>query len=405
MSRKAAWALAAAVALGAAGWWALRPSGPAAPEAGRYEAVHRGNLLVALEAEGTVRPKYQVEIKSKASGQILRFDKREGDAVEPGEVLVILDKTVEERNLQRAQAMVTQAQAQLDRLRADMERAGSRATSEVEVARAERDRRRVEFERLTNLGTGTASPQELENARAASVQAEERLRQAEGEVRFLEQSRVAEESLVASELALARVAEQEAQDRLRDTEVRSPIAGVLLDKLVEAGQIVASGTLSVSGGTAIAVVGDLSELIVEAAVDETDIAQISVDQRAFVEVESVLGRKFEGTVDHVAPMAEAEQQIPRIPVRVVLRGQDFSKVPIGVRATVEFILEERENVVLVPSDALTYEGRRVKVRTQARGSVEIEIGADNGLEAEVTGGLTEGESVWVPQRAIQRERW
>jgi multidrug efflux pump subunit AcrA (membrane-fusion protein) len=383
---------AGAVALAGAVWF-LRGGGKAPHAEPRWVRVERGDLVLYLETDGFVRPFYQVELKSKASGQIVRFDKEPGDFVEEGEVLVELDPTTEERNVARAQAEYDRAQAALVLTRAEMDRQRARAQSEAAAAAQEVETRRRDLERLERLPQGQVSVAERDAARLAAREAEERQRRAEAERAYWEATSASQIADAEARVRLARLALEDAQERLRDTSVRAPIRGVLLQKFVEKGQIVASGINAVSGGTPIAVLGDLSRLIVETRVDEMDIGKVAVGQPALVDVQDGSGRSYEARVVHIAPKAETENQIPRIPVKVeILAAPEMERRRVDVHARVRFLLERREGVLRIPSSAARYEAGRAMVWTRS-GPRPVRTGADSGEWIEITEGLSEGEEV------------
>jgi HlyD family secretion protein len=205
-----------------------------APEA---ELVERRSLEVTAEAAGLIEPIRLVEVKSKASGEILSLRVESGDAVRRGDLLGNIDP----RDVRNAFA---QAQADLD-------------VAQARLATAEAQRARSAELRAANVIT----EQEFESAK---------LEEANGRAQFVK----------------AKVNLELAQERMGDVTIRAPIDGVIIRKDVEEGQIIQSASQNISGGTTVFVMADLSEMQVRTLVSETDLGKIQPGMSARVSVEA-----------------------------------------------------------------------------------------------------------------------
>lgn len=265
--------------------------------------ITRGDLVVMVNSSGIVEPIVAVELKSKASGEIITLPIEEGDAVTKGQLIAILD-TATARN------DYNQAQADLD-------------VSEVALSQAQKqaERQKQMFDQ------GLISELDYETAALARQQA-------------------------YSNLVQARVALEYAKEKLSDTVIRSPIDGIILKKYVEKGQIIASGISAVSGGTAIATVADMSKVYVRTSVDEVDIGQIAPGQEARVTAESYPDREFSGLVLRVHPQAKVDQNVTTFDVTIEV-DNSARLLMAGMNATVEIVAGHKENLLLVPREALT----------------------------------------------------
>src|SRR5690606_17844566 len=246
--------------------------------------VERRTLEIRAEAAGLVEPIRVVEVKSKASGEILRLGVETGDRVERGAFLAEIDP----RDVRTA---FSQAEADLEVARARL------STSEAQRTRAEELRKanvitEQEFE---------AAVLDVANARAQLIKAE-------------------------TNLELAR-------ERLGDVIIRAPIDGTIIQKDVEVGQIIASASQNISGGTTLFLMADLSEMQVRTLVDETDIGRIAAGLPARVTVEAFPGRIFAGEVLKIEPQAVVEQNVTMFPVLVRLDNREGLLKP-GMNAEV-----------------------------------------------------------------------
>jgi HlyD family secretion protein len=269
-----------------------------------YQAVpveHR-DIVVSARASGTIQPDTVVEVKSKASGEILELKVETGQLVKRGSLMVRVDPR-NPRNLA--------AQAQAD----------------LEVAEA----------RLTNATSQKRRADELFKSQSITQQEHE--------------SALLDYANARAEVVRARVAVDDARNQLDDTNVLAPITGTIIEKLVERGQVISSPTRDVGGGTVLMKMADLGLVQVRTLVDETDIGKIQVGQRATVTVDAFPNRPFEGAVLKIEPQAQTEQNVTMFPVLVRIDNREGLLRP-GMNSEVEVHVGQRQQVLAVPNSAL-----------------------------------------------------
>jgi HlyD family secretion protein len=401
-------AIVLVLVLGAAGavWWGWSASSAPAPEKKletRRAKVERGDLVLWVEATGEIKPEREVELKSKASGLVMRFKKLPGDPVDENELIAELDKRTEERNLglQEANLLTAEANLEITRLKyfADLKT----TESELSGAREDEKQKVAELRRMEKLSGELVTESELSAVRLASRLAEERSKQTEAALVLARSRKEADEKLALADVHKARVAVEDAKERLRDTEVRSPIKGILLKKLVEEGQIVASGVSATTGGTAIAVVADVTRLMVEANVDETDITKVRKGHPADITLVTGSADRFKGRVDLMLPKGELDSNVMVFKVRVGIDGQIFGRAYVGMTASVRLKVDERKQVLIAPSAAFKQErGGWVAQVPDGTGSktVPVKTGLDTGELTEVVSGLEENSEVLISYSPI-----
>ena len=269
-----------------------------------YQAVpvERRDIVVSAQASGAIQPDTTVEVKSKASGEILQLSAETGQVVKRGAPLVRIDP----RNARNALA---QAQADLD------------------VAKA----------KLTNATSQKKRSDELFKSQSITEQEHEQALLDYADAR--------------SEVVRSQVAVDNARIQLEDTDVRAPITGTVLEKDVERGTVIASATSNVSGGTTLLKMADLNQVQVRTLVDETDIGKLKPDQLATVTVDAYPQRPFSGTVLKIEPQAQTEQNVTMFPVLVRIDNKEGLLRP-GMNAEVEVHVGRRDNVLTVPNAAL-----------------------------------------------------
>ena len=269
-----------------------------------YQAlpVERRDIVVSAQASGTVQPDTTVEVKSKASGEILQLSAETGEIVKRGAPLVRIDP----RNARNAMA---QAQADLD------------------VAKA----------KLANSTSQKRRADELFQSRSITEQEHEQALLDYADAR--------------SAVVRSQVDVDNAKIQLEDTDVRAPITGTVLEKDVERGQVIASATSNVSGGTTLMKMANLNQVQVRTLVDETDVGKVQPGQPATVTVDAFPNRPFMGTVLKIEPQAQTEQNVTMFPVLVRIDNKEGLLRP-GMNAEVEVHVGQRDSVLAVPNAAL-----------------------------------------------------
>jgi HlyD family secretion protein len=269
-----------------------------------YDAapVETRTIQVTVDAAGVVEPESTVEVKSKASGEVLAVHAETGDVVEAGALLVEIDKRTPRNSLSQTEAALSAAQARR------------------QIAQTQMERAQALFKSQTLTQTDVEQTQ-LEFANAES------------------------------QVVGAKVAVENARITLEDTDVRAPITGTIIEKTVEPGTVIASTTQNVSGGTTLMKMADLTTVQVRTRVDETDIGKIQPGMRTKVTVAAYPNQPFDGEVLKIEPQALVEQNVTQFSVLIKLANRGGLLKP-GMNAEVQIQIANREGVPAVPTAAL-----------------------------------------------------
>lgn len=265
-------------------------------------AIERRTIVVQAEATGIIEPINVVEVKSRASGQIIEMPVETGSLINPGELIVQLD--------------TRDVQNQFDQSKADLE------SAEASLAVAEQNKKRSD-----------------ELFRSQIITAQEN-----------EQAGLTYQNAL-SQIVRARTNLDLAQQRLDDARVVAPVRGTVIEKPVALGQVIQSGTQAVGGGTTIIKMADLTKVRARALVNETDIGRVMQGQEATVTVDAFPDRPFRGTVEKIEPQAVVQQNVTMFPVLVSLENREGLLLP-GMNGEVSIISDRRENVIAVPNEAI-----------------------------------------------------
>ena len=264
--------------------------------------VDTKELELTVEASGTVEAISSIEIKSKASGEILFLGAEIGDFIKKGEVLARIDQRTPKNNLEQASADLDVAKVRL-------------ANAESQFLRSEKLHKE-----------GSISDKAFEDAQEAFSSAK-------------------------SQYVRSNVFLENAKISLDDTLVRSPIDGTIISRAAEVGQVITSPTSAVGGGTLLMEMADLNKVRVRALIDEIDIGKISIGQEVTLRVSAYRDRKFTGVVSKVEPQAKEEQNVTTFPVLIDIENQD-NLLLIGMNTDVEIEIIKEEVALALPAGSL-----------------------------------------------------
>ncbi|MCC8116396.1 MAG: efflux RND transporter periplasmic adaptor subunit [Planctomycetes bacterium] len=400
--------------------------------------ARRGDLSITVSASGRVEPEREVEIKSKASGEVVRVNFDVSDEVKQGDLLFKLDPTDEERSVAKLQATLDMSKAKLEQTRLGVAAAEAklaadtaRADAEFKSAEAERDEYQARLERARQLyDQKVVSREEYDTAVTKGVQTQAQLDQArikidDLKVQALELDKTRQEVPIAeAQVENDTVALEDALQRLRDTEIFSPIDGVGSERTVQEGLIVASGVSNVGGGTTAMKLIDLSRIYSIAAVDEADISGVQPGVRAIVTADAYKGMEFTGKVVRVAATGTIESNVVTFDVKVEVDSRRKALLKPEMTTNVLFLVDERSDAVLVPASAVVrravrendaadgearvdYSRRQSYVTVVRPDGVQeeraVETGITDGVDIEIVSGLEAGETVVLHEAA--QSRW
>ena len=262
----------------------------------------RRDIIVDAQANGTMEPIAIVDVKSKASGVIDKMTVETGTNVKPGDLIVQINTRDVQNKYDQAKAMLDAANAKLQVSEADKKR-----NEEMFKARVITPQ---EFEKVAV---------DYENAKSGVVNAQ-------------------------ANLDLAK-------QSLEDATVKAPSEGTIITKNVSEGTVIAGATSSVSGGTTIVQMADLSVVRIRAFFNESDIGNVHPGEPANVTVDAYPDRRFSGVVQKIEPQAVVQQNVTMFPVLVNLDNKDRLLSP-GMNGEVSVLISEVDDVIAVPNDAI-----------------------------------------------------
>ncbi|MBC8284216.1 MAG: efflux RND transporter periplasmic adaptor subunit [Nitrospinae bacterium] len=376
----------------------------------KFAEVSQGPISVQISATGIVEPNFKVEVKSKASGEVLSFPKLEGDKVEKGALLLQLDKSDEKRNVNKAKTELSSATAKLKKsetalllqktkYKTDIKTSQSQVQTAIANLKESEDRLKRQIELFEQK---VVSQESLDAAQTIHEVNQQKLIQAESQLQVAKDSihdiamKENEIELVNTEVTRAEIALDEVEERLEETEIFAPITGVIIEKLVEEGQIIASGISNVSGGTALATIADMSRLFIIADIDETDIGSVKMGHAVTITADAYPDKKFKGRVKRIAPQGLVENSITIFKVKIEVLGKGKTILKPMMSANIDIVTDHVENTVFT-SRAGIREGKNGKfamiLKNEKPEKVEVKTGIRNPIHVQIISGLAPGDKV------------
>jgi HlyD family secretion protein len=301
------------------------------------ENVQKRDLEALVSASGKIDPKRSVNISAQSIGRVTKIGVREGDRVTAGQFLLQIDPVTAQSAVRRDEAAVGGARTGLEQARVQLQ--SSRAS--LEVARQAAKRQQELWQ------AGLTTRENVEKAEADVEMRESDLNARTQEIRTREeQVRQQEAGLVSSRYNLSQ------------SRFESPFDGIVTRRNVEEGENVVMGTMN-NAGTVLLTVADMSVIEAEIEVDETDIPNVRIGQKATVTIDAIEGRTFPGHVTEIgnSPIQTAGQtagQRTATNFKVVVTLDEVSDaIRPGFTCTADISTDSRSAAVAVPIQALT----------------------------------------------------
>jgi len=407
-----------------------RKIGGEKPTIVRIEPVEHADLIEFVSAPGEIEPKRNVEISAKVSARVVALPYEEGAYVTKGDpnanppvppsVLVQLDSKDLESSLRLAQASrdAQAAQTEVEKARIASQKAGllgTMATLEQARTNLQRQGRLVAANDISQAEFDQAKLK-VEELQAQYEAAQHTLQSAELNLKVLEHN---------LEAADARIAQ--AHEALSYTTITAPIDGTITRIEAEVGEIAIVGTMN-NPGTVIMEVGDLSEMLVVAQVDESDVGKLRVGQKARANIQAWPDKVFPGVVQTIALSQKRGTDGSKYYETEVLLVDPNERVFTGMTADVDIEVATHTSVLVLPSQAVL--GRKVDelpveirdklseeekkkafasvvycCRDDKAVAVPVKIGASNTTHTVIESGLTETDKVVVgPYKELEKMR-
>jgi len=400
--------------------------------------VRRGTLIATVSSTGAISPLREAQLAFSTTGSLVKLNVKQGDPVKASQVLASLDTRELELQLAQAEASLSAAQAKLDQLNspapADVVAAQASvasaeaalaqlktpnpndvamAKSDLDKAAAALSRAQSDYDRIggaTNPYIGML-PQSLALQQATSdyqkaqaafnikftptdsqlKQAQANLEQARSQLARLTTPNPNDLKSAQANVDQARASRDLAKTRLDYAIIKAPFDGIVTHIDADLGSTMTAGRVLLG-------IADPSELRVKVNIDETDIAKIQVGQDVTIRLDAYPDANIAAQVTEVAAMATSVQGVVNYVVTITLKPGNVP-VKIGMTADTNIVVAKKDNILLVPNEAVRAASKKryvtiPKDQNQTQ-EIEIQLGMSNDVDTEVISGLTEGQLVVI----------
>jgi HlyD family secretion protein len=318
--------------------------------------VSRGSVVEKALAIGAIKPKREIAVKSKISGIVKTSYREIGDVVRPGDPLfeILPDPTPMEL---------------------------TEARREVEIARNVFDQAKKKYDRSRTLkDQGIVATQDWDQAEKDIQDAQIRLDLAGERLALIEKGRIKTDRLAVESI------------------IRAPIAGTVLELLVNEGDPVVPLT-SYQAGTALTNLADMNSLVFKGTVDEIDVGKLHEGMVAQIKIGALPDAKVEGRIYKISPKSKTAEGATLFDVEIELRPAKGVVLRAGYSANAEIAVREKHDVLTVPERLVTFaEGKATVELPGATEKAEptkkeIKVGLSDGMNVEVAEGLKDKDLV------------
>ncbi len=329
--------------------------------------VVRTSLQTRVTETGTIQPSKTIEIKSQFSGEVAQLFVSSGEPVKKGELLAII------RQESRQARQVAQLRAAIQEER-------------LSVNAAQREWIRSQ----SLLKKGFIAQQALEASEHEYQRTLVRLELAERQLLL---------ALGGNKELFQRYQEGSAQStRPEEFRVLSPTDGTVLEVLVNAGEIITSGTATFGGGTVLMKLADLSRMIVKAKINEVNIPRVEVNQDVDIRLDALPGQAFKGQVTAIAAQGVKEENIVTYDVTIAIHHSTSALRPM-LTANVDIVTKRLDDVLTIPLEVLQVNNGNDVVEVLKDGASKkqkVRVAFRTDTQAVITKGLKEHDQVVLP---------
>jgi len=324
-----------------------------------YETTHAQyrDIVKKTVATGSVVPRQEIEIKPQVSGIIEKLFVEEGDKIKSGDLIAKIKVIPNMINLNNAENRVTSA--------------------EIEYENAEKD-----FTRNKKLfEEDVIAMAEFQDAELAFKNAAQNVEAAK------------------ENLQIVKEGMSDKSGNVSNTMIRSTKTGTVLDIPVEEGNSVIEAN-NFNDGTTVAVIADLSDMIFEGKVDESEVGKISQGMKILLRIGAIEEQEYEANLEFISPKGVEESGAIQFLIRAALTLKEGTFIRAGYSANAEIVLEKKDSVLSINESLIVFKGDSVFIEVEKEEQhfekLLIELGLSDGIYAEVLSELDTTINIKMP---------
>ncbi|MBI9068638.1 MAG: efflux RND transporter periplasmic adaptor subunit [Salinivirgaceae bacterium] len=366
--RTAVWILVAVIFIGTLVFLASKSRNK--PIVYQIEMPTKINIVKKTIATGSVLPRKEIQIKPQISGIVQEIYLEAGEMIKAGEVIAKIKVIPDMISLNSAESRVSQAQLNFEN-------------------------EKLKFDRQKQLfDKNVISESEFENATLAFNSAKQELESAESNLEIIKEG-VSKKAESAS-----------------NTLIRSTIAGMVLDIPIKEGNSVIQSN-NFNDGTTIAVVADMNDMVFEGKVDETEVGKIIEGMPLKLTIGAIEDEQFDALLEYISPKGVEENGAIQFDIKAQVKLKENQFIRSGYSANADIELERRDSVMAISEGRITFSGDTAFVEVLTSDSItipqtfdkrKIEIGLSDGLNIEVTDGLTMDDKLKGEEKKEEKKK-
>jgi len=365
-----------------------------------YVKAQKGDIEIKAVTTGSIKPRKEVNIKPQVSGVIDRLFVEAGDKVSKGQNIARIKLVPSQVNINNALSSVELAKLRYQDAQRELERQRTVSSASLDISQAKSrfENASREEERQKNLfSDGVISEREYQQARLdlqlqknayenAKLSSGNTVKQFETEVDIKRQ----EMNAAINNLQLLREGATQNSSQVSNI-IKSTVAGMILEVPVEEGSSVIERN-NFNEGTTVASVADMSTLIFEGTVDESDVGKIKQGMPLVLTVGALNENSFNGNLEFISPKGKLEEGSVKFMIRAAIKD-DYEDVFLraGYSANADIILEKKTDLLVVNERDVIYrnDSSFVELVTgdQEFSEQEVDLGISDGIFVEVLGGI------------------
>lgn len=345
------------------------------------ESPTEETIVVKTVATGSIVPKEEVLIKPNISGVVDEVYVEAGEYVEQGDLIAQIRVIPNVSNLTSAKNSISSNQTSLQ-------------TAEINfnTQKAIYDRQKALFDK------GVISANDFDQVNNTFLQAKQQVEQARINVTQARQN-----------YDIIKTGTTSGLGNIAQTQVRATVSGMVLDVPVKAGNQVIEAN-NFNEGTSIASLADVTKMIFEGKVDESEVGKIKEGLPLEITVGAIEDDKFDAVLDYIAPKGVEENGAIQFEIKGTLKKMDSTFIRAGLSANASIILEKAEKVLAIKEALVQYDDEtkkpyvEVQVGEQKFERRDLELGIGDGIFVEVKSGITKDDKikVWNPVQGVEK---
>ena len=375
-----------------------------------YASPEKKDIVKKTVATGSIKPRKEVQIKPQVSGIVDQLFVEAGALVSKGQRIAKIKLIPSPVNINNAESGVELARIRFDESKRELDRQKKvfDANLDVQAAKSNFQNAKQEEERSRQLfDDGIVSEQEYNKATLdlkvrqaefdnAKILATNNLRQFEADVEIKQQELEAS----ITNLQLLREGASRKYGQISNTVV-STVDGMVLDIPVEEGSSVIERN-NFNEGTSIAVVADMTSLIFEGKVDESEVGKLKEGMELELTVGAIEKDTFQAVLEHIAPQGVVEEGTVKFEIKAAITPTHKSFLRAGYSASGDIILDRKDQVLSIEERDVIFAGDTTFVEIvtgdQEFEKKEVKLGLSDGIRIEVVEGISSSTEIKVQKR-------